>query len=127
MLPLSRRNHRRYLVNKIVSYRHEDQSLLTLTLDLGLGGMKIKTHAPLPKDRRLKFKLVLGADSIWPRGRIAYSRFMSGHQMVSGVQFIELSESERASLKNHLGTLEELGNGLTPCAGGALLTAEHRD
>ena len=127
MLPLSRRNHPRYLVQKIVSYRYEDQSVLTLALDLGLGGMKIKTHAPLPKDRRLKFKLVFGADSIWPMGRIAYSRFMSGHQMVSGVQFIELSETDRVSLKNHLGTLEELGNGLTPCGGGALLTPEHRD
>ena len=127
MLPLPRRSHPRYLVNKIVSYRHEGESLLTLTLDLGLGGMKIKTHVPVPKHEGLKFKLVLGADSIWPRGRIAYSRFIPGQRMVSGVQFTELSESDRASLKNYLRTLEEFGNGLTPCAGGALLTPENRD
>jgi hypothetical protein len=127
MLPLPRRDHPRYPVQKIVSYRSEDQALLTLTLDLGLGGMKIKTHALLPKDKRVKFKLVLGADSIWPRGRIAYSRFIFGQQMVSGVQFTELSESDRVSLKNYLGTLEEFGNGLTPCAESTLLTPENRD
>jgi hypothetical protein len=127
VLPPPRRSHPRYPLNKIVSYCHEGESLLTLTLDLGLGGMKIKTHLPLPKDKRLEFKLVLGTDSISPKGRIAYSRFIPGHQMVSGVEFIELSEREQVLLENYLGTLEELGNGLTPCAGGALLTAEDRD
>jgi c-di-GMP-binding flagellar brake protein YcgR len=126
VLSLSRRSHARYLVNKIVSYRHEGESLLTLTLDLSLGGMKIKTHAPLPEHECLKFRLVLGAHSIWPRGRIAYSRFTPGRQMVSGVEFIELSETDRCSLRNYLETLEEDDYGLPFSRGGAFLASENR-
>jgi hypothetical protein len=107
MLPLSRRNHPRYPVQKIVSYRYEDQSVLTLTLDLGLGGMKIKTLDSLPKDECLKFKLVLGANSIWPKGTIVHSRLLADQQVVSGVQFMEVSRRDYLSLQNCLTTLEE--------------------
>jgi hypothetical protein len=107
MLPLSRRNHPRYPVQKIVSYRYEDQSVLTLTLDLGLGGMKIKTLDSLPKDECLKFKLVLGANSIWPKGTIVYSRLLADQQVVSGVQFMEVSEDDHILLRKYLASLEE--------------------
>jgi len=116
MLPLPRRSHPRYPVHKLVSYRYEDRSVLTLTVDLGLGGMKIKTQYPLPKDKCVKFKLVLGADSIWPKGRIAYSRFLSGQQSVSGVHFMEISKKDHVSLKNYLATLEENSYELPLCA-----------
>jgi hypothetical protein len=68
--------------------------------------MKIKTHYYLPQDEHLDFKLVLGANSIWPRGRIAYGRFLH-NQMVSGVQFVALSELDRALLQKCLASLEE--------------------
>jgi hypothetical protein len=116
MFPLPRRSHPRYQVHKLVSYRYEDRSVLTLTVDLGLRGMKIKTQDPLPKDKCLKFKLVLGADSIWQMGRIAYSRFLSDEQIVSGVHFMEISKKDDVSLKNYLGTLEENSYALPPCA-----------
>jgi len=59
-VPLLRRAHPRYLVHKIVSYTHGGKDFLTLTVDLGLGGMRINTHFPLPKDEFLNFRLVLG-------------------------------------------------------------------
>ena len=59
LLPL-RRSHQRYPINKIISYRHKCKHFLTLTLDLGLDGMKIKTHRYLPEGEYLDFKLVLG-------------------------------------------------------------------
>jgi hypothetical protein len=88
--------------------------------------MKIKTHVPLPEHECLKFRLVLGTGSIWPRGRTVYSRFIPGHGVVSGIQFIELSENDRLSLKNYLRTLEKDDHGLASSAGGAPLTAEIR-
>ena len=105
LLPL-RRSHPRHSVQKIVSYQHEDRSVLTLTLDLGLGGMKIKTQDPLPRGQCLDFKLVLGAGSISPVGRIAYSRVLPNQQVVSGIHVIELSKEDHALLGNYLATLE---------------------
>jgi hypothetical protein len=81
---------------------------LTLTLDLGLGGMKIDTSNRLPKGQFLNFKLVLRADSIWPKGRIAYSKVHLGNRNLSGVQFVELSSEDCISLQKCLAFQEEL-------------------
>ncbi len=115
MLPLSRRIHPRYSVCKIVSYHNRDSSVLTHTLDLGLGGMKIKTQFPLPKDKSLRFKLVLGANSMWLRGRVVYSRLIPDQQVVAGIQFMELSDRNHHSLKNYLATLQDHDLGLPQC------------
>ena len=106
MLPQPRRSHPRYPIHRIVSYRYEERSVLTLTLDLGLGGMKIKTLDSLPKNEHLRFKLVLGADSIWPKGRIAYTRFLDGEEFVSGVQFVEFSNDDHTLLRRYVDSLE---------------------
>ena len=55
--PNRRRSDRRYSVPKIASYRYEGKSFLTLTMDLGLGGMKIKTPRELAEGEQLDFKL----------------------------------------------------------------------
>jgi hypothetical protein len=118
MLPLSNRSHSRYPIHKVVSYQYQGKSLLTFTLDLSMGGMKIKTQSALPRDEYLRFKLVLGANSFWLRGRIAYSRFTPDQQIVSGVHFVGLSRDKRQSLQNYLATLEEHGHSLPLCAAG---------
>lgn len=109
--PPQRRNHPRYPVRKIASYRYGDKQFLTLTLDLGLGGMKINTCFFLPEEENLNFKLVLGTNSTWLKGRIAYSRFDSDNQSVSGIQFIELSRQDHILLRDYLATLEESPKG----------------
>jgi hypothetical protein len=79
---------------------------LTLTLDLGLGGMKIKTHHQyLPENECMDFTLVLGHKSIWPKGRIAYSRLLPDNQCVSGIEFMALSPDDYALLQRCLATL----------------------
>jgi hypothetical protein len=105
--PLLRRTYPRYRIHKIVSYSYGGKEFITLTLDLGLGGMKLSTYSSLPQDERLSFKLVLGVDSIGPRGRIAYSRFLSDNETFSGVQFIELSSGDLMLLDQYLASLEE--------------------
>jgi hypothetical protein len=103
-LPL-RRSHPRYSVQKIASYHYGGKNFLTLTLDLGLGGMKVKTHDHLAEDERLNFKLVLGQDSVWLKGRIVYSQFLTDKQCVSGIEFIDISEGDRFALADYLGSL----------------------
>ena len=111
MLPLPRKTHKRshprYPIHNIASYHYEDKSVLTLTLDLGQGGMRIKTPQHLPEDAQLNFKLLLAEDSIWPRGRVVYSRFLPDQQVVSGIQFIDLSMDDHTLLQNYLAKLEE--------------------
>ena len=101
-----RRSQPRYTVRKITSYCHEGKRYLTLTLDLGLGGMKIETHHDLPKDEHTYIRLILGAGSICPKGRIAHSGFLSNNRSVSGVEFLELSEQDHTSLQRSLAALE---------------------
>jgi len=116
MLALRRRIHPRYPVHEIVTYHHNDTSVLTLALDLGLGGMKIKTLHPLPKDESLNFKLVLGAGAIWLKGSVVYSQLTPDSDVVSGIRFMKVSKADRISLENYLANLEEYGHGLPLCA-----------
>jgi hypothetical protein len=105
-LPL-RRNHPRYSIQNIASYRHEDKNFLTLTLNLSLGGMKIKTCHPLSQDEELGFKLVLNRNPISLKGRIVYSQFLPDKQGVSGIEFIEISDRDRTALKNYLDSIDQ--------------------
>lgn len=104
----SNRNHKRYSVQKIVSYQEDGKNFLTLTVDLGLGGMRIKTHSTLPAGDRQPFDLVLGTDSIRVLGRIVHNGTLRGRQNVAGIQFMGLSDHERQLLKDYLGNLEGL-------------------
>lgn len=102
-----RRLHQRYQGHKIVSYIHGQKHLLTLAVDLGMGGMKIKTDYTLPKNERLRFTMVLGNGSISSKGRIVYSRTLSGGQHVSGIQFLGLSRRDSALLRTYLTAVKE--------------------
>ena len=102
-----RRGYPRYSAQKIASYHWQGRKLLTLTLDLGLGGMKIKTHRCFPENELLNFKLILDNHSIWVKGRITYSNFPPDKEGASGIEFMELSLKDRSSLERYLATLGE--------------------
>jgi hypothetical protein len=104
-LKRSRRRYPRFLVQKIVSYCHGGQWFMTLTLDLGLGGMKIETYTRLPEDERLDIELVLGRDSIGPKGRIVYTQFPPERQPVSGVHFCDISKRDQNVLQYYLSSM----------------------
>ena len=103
-----RRIFPRSVVHRIVSYSYGGRRFLTLTLDLGFGGMKIGTHSDLPKDESLEFQLMLGSDCVRVKGRVAYSSYLSGNRNISGVEFIELSAEDHVVLQEHLLDLERL-------------------
>ena len=108
MMPFlsERRIHLRYPAQKIVSYCYKNKRYLTLTQNVGLGGMMIKTHYRLFEGEHLNFDIVLGTNSIGLKGRTIYSRSLPGGQMVSGVQFLELSKQHRNMLRGYLATIE---------------------
>ena len=102
-----RRSYPRYQLHKIVSYTLRGKELLTVTMDLTMGGMKIKTHYKLPKNERLKFKMILGTKSISPEGRVVYSRTLPDKERVSGIQFLGLSRRDSALLRAYLTAVKE--------------------
>ncbi len=108
-MPLSphTRIRSRYPFCKIVSYHHAGRQFLTVTLNLGIDGMKIETHYPLSNNEELNFKLILGENSICSKGRVVRSESLPGKRTVSDVEFIELSEQNLATLQSHLTILEE--------------------
>ncbi len=105
-----RRTHQRYPVKQIVSCDRAGKRFLTVTLDLGLGGMKIKTPHSLQKDEMLDMKLVLKHHSVCLKGRAVYSRLFSHEENVSGIQLMEISERDRLKLHDYFGALGELSN-----------------
>ena len=105
LLPL-RRIHLRHSIQRIAAYSYMEKDFLTLTLDLGLGGMKIKTQDPLPAGERLDVKLALGDISVGLKGRTIYSHSLPDNQMVAGIHFLELSEQDMTLLHDFLETLE---------------------
>ncbi|NIQ39916.1 MAG: hypothetical protein GTN81_15205 [Proteobacteria bacterium] len=89
-----------------MSYHFQGKNFLTLTVDLGLGGMKIKTNSVIPGNERLASKVVLGQRSISLESRIVYSQFDPHEGNVSGVQFIEISDPDRSLLEDYLSSLK---------------------
>jgi len=102
-----RRAYPRYKVHKIVSYAHRGKELLTVTMDLTMDGMKIKTHCRLPKNERLKIKMILGTKSISPEGRVVYNRTLPDKDRVSGIQFLGLPRRDSALLRAYLTAVKE--------------------
>jgi hypothetical protein len=106
LLP-ERRTHPRYPTGKIVSCSHRDKRFLTLTLNLGLGGMKIKTHYHLPQGAVLDFNLILRDFSVDLKGRTLYSQGgLPRKQKASGIEFMDLSEQNRNMSHDYLINLE---------------------
>jgi c-di-GMP-binding flagellar brake protein YcgR len=102
-----RRVYLRYKVHKIVTYTYRGKQLLTVTVDLGMGGMKIKTHYKLPEDEGMNFKIVLGDNFISPEGTVVYSRTLPDKNRVSGIQFLGLSRQDSALLRANLAAMKK--------------------
>ena len=105
-IPPRPRSHPRYPVPKIVSYHYGGREFLTLTLDLGLGGMRIKAPDQLPEGEQLKFKLVLVNRSISLEGKVVYSGVLSGNESVSGIEFMKTPTHAHSMLRDYLADLD---------------------
>jgi hypothetical protein len=91
----------------ITAYHYAGRDFLTLTLNLGRGGMKIKTHQHLSEDESLKFNLVLGQSPIPLIGRIVYCQFLPESQYVAGIQFVNVPSQAEKALVDYLAVLDD--------------------
>jgi len=106
--PYQRRVHSRYTIHKIVSYGYGAGGFLTLTADLGVGGMKIATSQFLPRNGRFVFLITLGTKTIQAGGRVVHTRLVSMQESVAGIEFTDISTKDRALLQKFLGTMADV-------------------
>ncbi len=102
---LEARNHQRFTARRICSYLHRGKRFLTMTVNIGLGGMKIETGHYLQKDDLLDIQIILDDKSIWVKGRAVYSHLLSGKQILSGIQFVDVSEQDLSALREQISAL----------------------
>ncbi len=96
------RSDPRFSVRKPITYSHGGKQLLTLTVNLGLGGTRIETFQYLPEHEDFDLHLDLETNAIWPKGRIVYSQQLFKGHYASGIQFIKISGEERGILRDYL-------------------------
>jgi hypothetical protein len=100
------RSHPRYSVHKLASYNYRGKRFLTVTLNLGLGGMMVDTPHYLSEDEELDIQLALQRNSISAKARVVHSRLISERQYISGLQFTQVLEQDQSSLRSYLTTLQ---------------------
>ena len=101
-----RRKFRRFLNSSLMIFTTNGNEKVTKTVDLSMGGIKIRTKDPLSREDLITLILVLGNKAIKAKGDIIYST-REGEQPLfySGIKFIDFSASHRESLKDYLSSL----------------------
>ncbi len=92
----NRRSSSRLLLGLPVSYRFDNTIASALTLNLGKGGLAIRTMSPLAENTklRLRFRLPGSDGNIEAESRVAWS----DRQVGMGVQFEQLEPADQAAI-----------------------------
>jgi uncharacterized protein (TIGR02266 family) len=92
----NRRSSSRLLLGLPVSYRFDNTIASALTLNLGKGGLAIRTMSPLAENTklRLRFRLPGSDGNIEAESRVAWS----DRQVGMGVQFERLEPADQAAI-----------------------------
>lgn len=102
------RRYPRYPTRRLASYSYEGKRYLTVTINLGLGGMMADLSHYLPENEQMDIQLVLGRRSIWPKVRRVHCRLRSERSYISGFQFIQISEKDQTLLKEYLANVADV-------------------
>jgi diguanylate cyclase (GGDEF)-like protein len=109
-----RRKFRRFLNSSLVIFNTNENEKVCKTVDLSMGGTKIRTKEEMKQDEIINLTLVLGNKAIKAKGDVVYSK-RSGEQELfcSGIKFLDFPVSHRESLKAYLSSLTtKTGNAL---------------
>lgn len=87
----------------------------TKTANLSLGGLKIQTDEPLPKDETVRIGFIVESCPIEAEGRVIYTR-KSGSGYVSGLSFEKISQGDKENLTKYLEKFEPVDSGELPSA-----------
>jgi len=111
---MERRQHRRYSTSTVLIYKKNTSSYVTKTVDLSLGGAKIRTEAPLISHNTYTMTLFLGDKSIHCIGDVIYSRKNEKKYPLyeAGIRFDALPPLYQNKLEEYLENLPPADNRL---------------
>ncbi|MBS3819482.1 diguanylate cyclase [bacterium] len=99
-----RREFKRFYASTILIFRKNGEHKVSKTINISLGGAKIRTQFPLSPEQRLDLILILGNKSCKLSGDIVYSQEKRG-DFYSGIKFKDLSATDKKLLQEYFSSL----------------------
>lgn len=104
--PSEQRRHPRLYVSVLLLYREQGSQKVTRTVNLSVGGARIRTRGELPSDKQLEFMLILDENACQCRGDVVYSMQETVDQRTySGIKFAELPPADQGTLEGFIDSL----------------------
>ncbi|NIO05312.1 MAG: hypothetical protein GTN74_12085 [Proteobacteria bacterium] len=100
-----KRTYPRFQINCPVSFFSFDQLGIAETLDLSLGGMKIRSRCMLFINETYDFMIIVGGRAISPKGRVLRIENQLEFNYEAGVSFLDLIDHHRNQLNGFLSAL----------------------
>lgn len=98
-----RRKHKRLELTNLVAYKNFDIEEVTETINISMGGMKIRTEFPIDKDESLDVSLRIGGEKFKSKVRVIYCNTREDQAFEIGLKFEKTSERHLNVLNQYLG------------------------
>jgi len=97
-----RREHRRLELTNLVAYRNFCIEEVTETLNISMGGMKIKTEFPIDQDASLDVVLTIGNEEFKSEAKVVYCNSREDQAYEVGLSFEKTSQAHLNLLDQYL-------------------------
>ncbi len=101
-----RRKHKRFELLNLVVYKQFEIEKITKTIDLSIGGMKIRTEFPVPLHEELEISIRIGDEIFKSGGKVVYTNERKDGDYDIGVNFINVPEESLHLLSQYLSQRE---------------------
>jgi len=105
-LQKERRRHRRLELINLVVYKQFEIEKITKTINLSIGGMKMRTEFPVPLHEELEIAIKIGDDIFRSQGKVIYANERKDGDFDIGVNFINSPEGSLNLLNQYLSQRE---------------------
>jgi len=97
-----RRKHKRLELTHLVAYKSFHIEEVSETVNISMGGMKIKTEFPIDRDESLEVSLKIGENDFRSRARVIYCRMREDESYEVGVRFEDTTPRHIHMLSEYL-------------------------
>ena len=101
-----RRRHRRFELINLVVYKQFEIEKITKTINLSVGGMKMRTEFPVPLHEELEISIKIGDEIFESEGKVMYANQRKDGDYDIGVNFIHAPEESLKLLSQYLSQRE---------------------
>ena len=99
-----RRKHKRLELTNLVAYKNFDIEEITETINISIGGMKIRTEFSIDNDESLDVSLRIGGEEFKSKARVIYCNARKDQAYDIGLRFENTSDRHLTRLNQYLRT-----------------------